>query len=384
MAIEGELSVRLAWNGREVQGVSIASTRPFATARVLAGMSPREASATVRRLYSICGCAQETASARALDAASGVDPAPAIDAGTVPVELEAIQEYLWRMLIDWPQAMGREANVPPVADARRRIADAQKSYRAVDGTAIPPEVQRVLAQALHAIAATHIYGTTPETFLGLTDAAALEGWIERAGTLPASLLRTLLESLPALGRSDVALMPALSRDAFVAQVLPELDRSDFARAPRWAGAIVETGALARMQAHRLIVALHAKHGNSVAVRMTARMAELAFLLTRLALPRTGNEAPCWIDAFATAPGEGVAAVQTARGLLLHRARVEGGRVAGYQIVAPTEWNFHPAGALARGLEGMRADDEATLLRQARLVVQGLDPCVACHIEAGHA
>ena len=132
MAIEGELSVRLAWDGREVRGVNIASTRPFATARVLAGMTPTDASATVARLYSICCCAQETASARALDAASGVDPAPACDAGTVPVELEAIQEYMWRVLIDWPEAMGREANVPPVSDARRRIAEAQKSHRVSD------------------------------------------------------------------------------------------------------------------------------------------------------------------------------------------------------------------------------------------------------------
>ena len=221
-------------------------------------------------------------------------------------------------------------------------------------------------------------------FSRCADAAALEGWIERAGTLPAALLGTLLESLPTLGRSDVALMPALCRDDFVARVLPGLDGPDFARLPNWAGEVVETGALARMQAHPLVAALRARHGNSVAVRMTARLAELAFLLARLALPRNGGDTPGWIDAFPTARGEGIASVQTARGLLLHRARVEDGRVADYQIVAPTEWNFHPSGALSRGLEGMRADDEATLLRHARLVVQGLDPCVACRIEVEHA
>ena len=69
MAIEGELCVRLGWDGRAVHGVHIASTRPFAAARVLTGMLPAEASATVARLYSICSCAQETASARALAAA---------------------------------------------------------------------------------------------------------------------------------------------------------------------------------------------------------------------------------------------------------------------------------------------------------------------------
>jgi Ni,Fe-hydrogenase I large subunit len=384
MAIEGELNVRLAWDGRDVRGVSIVSTRPFAATRVLRGMAPAEATATVARLFGVCGIAQETAAASALDAASGVDPAAAVHAGTVPVELEAIQEYLWRLLLDWPQAMGREMNVPPVAEARQRIADAQKSHRVAQGGAMPAKVVAEVARTLGAIATTHVYGTTPDAFLALADSAALEGWIARADTLPASLLGTLLESRPSLGKSDVALMPSLRGGEFIAQLLPELDHPEFARAPQWAGAPAETGALARMQAHPLVVVLRARHGNAVVVRMMARLAELAFLLTRLAAGRGKDAAPCWIEAIATARGEGVAAVQTARGLLLHRARVENGRVAGYQIVAPTEWNFHPAGALARGLEGMRAADEATLLSDAGLVVQGLDPCVACRIEVGHA
>ena len=92
----------------------------------------------------------------------------------------------------------------------------------------------------------------------------------------------------------------------------------------------------------------------------------------------------WVQAIALAPGEGLGAVQTARGLLLHRARLADGRVAHYEIVAPTEWNFHPEGALVRGLRGLVTDDGAALEQQARLAVQALDPCVACAIEVGHA
>ena len=60
------------------------------------------------------------------------------------------------------------------------------------------------------------------------------------------------------------------------------------------------------------------------------------------------------------------------------------RVVDYQIVAPTEWNFHPDGALPRGLAGLEVDDEPRLLRAARLAVHALDPCVASRIEVGHA
>ena len=383
MAIEGELRVRLGWDGRTVRGVRIASSRPFAASRVLTGMRAVDASATVARLYSICSCAQETASAQALAAAAGIDCAATLDRSTGSVKLEAIQEYLWRILIDWPQAMGREALVPPVAEARRRIADAQRSLRAANG--VPAVLPADLAPSLRAIATAHVYGVTPGSFLALQDIGALEDWIVRVATLPASLLGTLQTALPTLGRSDVALMPDVLRETFVAQVLPAFgERPDFARAPDWAGIPVETGALARMHAHPLLVALRARQGNAVGVRMTARLVELAALLAGLEADTAEGESPRWIDAFATASGEGVAAVQTARGLLLHRARVDADRVAGYEIVAPTEWNFHPAGALARGLDGMQADDEATLLMHARLVVQGLDPCVACRIEVGHA
>jgi Ni,Fe-hydrogenase I large subunit len=91
-----------------------------------------------------------------------------------------------------------------------------------------------------------------------------------------------------------------------------------------------------------------------------------------------------VHSLTLVPGEGLGAVQTARGLLLHRVRLADGRVAHYQIIAPTEWNFHPEGALVCGLRGLVTDDGAVLDRSARLAVQALDPCVACTIEIGHA
>ncbi len=49
------------------------------------------------------------------------------------------------------------------------------------------------------------------------------------------------------------------------------------------------------------------------------------------------------------------------------------------VVAPTEWNFHPQGALREGLLGMAAHDAATLESAARRLVLALDPCVEYEI-----
>ena len=69
---------------------------------------------------------------------------------------------------------------------------------------------------------------------------------------------------------------------------------------------------------------------------------------------------------------------------MHRVTLEGGRIGAYRIVAPTEWNFHPDGAFARGAVGMAAADAAALERGVRWLVSSLDPCVAVRYEAGHA
>jgi len=83
-------------------------------------------------------------------------------------------------------------------------------------------------------------------------------------------------------------------------------------------------------------------------------------------------------------GVGLGLAETARGLLLHRVQVERGLVTEYRIVAPTEWNFHPQGPLPQGLAGRDATDHERLAREARTVVQSLDPCVACRVEIADA
>ncbi len=77
-----------------------------------------------------------------------------------------------------------------------------------------------------------------------------------------------------------------------------------------------------------------------------------------------------------ADGVGLAQVQAARGLLVHRVAIQGGRVADYRILAPTEWNFHPQGAAALGLATLPDADDETLQRIGGLFVTALDPCVA--------
>jgi hypothetical protein len=359
MTLDGEVVVRLRFDGKRVTRADVRSTRPAAT-RWLAGRSPAAVLAAVPAAFSVCGVAQGAAAARALGCAGyangGIDD--------VAVMYEIVQEHFFRLLIDAPVAAGRDADVASVAAARRRAAERS-------------------AAAIADIAAETIFAMPARDWLALGGVDALQAWAARGATLPAVVLGGLLRDMRGLGRSDVPLLPVAAPEAIACCVLPALVRdSTFAQQPTWNGAAAETGPLARMRTHSLVAALLARDGNTVAARFVARLAELATLV--LALRDDAGSAGRWVAGCEISDGSGLGAVQTARGLLLHRARIARGRVIEYQIVAPTEWNFHPEGALARGLEDTEAEDVSSLERKARLAVQALDPCVAFRIEVGHA
>ncbi len=391
MTIEGDLSVRLCLNGGRVSRVAVHSTRPFAASRALAGRPPADAAAMAPRLFSICAQAQGVAAAAAAEAATGCVPAFAtLAARETTVLLETVQEYLWRILIDWPQAMDEPALLEPVATARHLIAPvlarlAPAARRMDGGDDAVVEASPEIASALAELAGRHVFGGAPEAWLSRSEPDAVATWTERAQTIPARLFKGLLATTPELGRSDIRLMPAPRQEALLTSVVPDMRRvPDFSQAPVWDGMPVETGALARRASHPFVAAIRAQYGNAVPTRMAARLVELAALLGELAAGAADHHAAPSAHAFALGAGEGLAAVQTARGLLLHHICLAGGRVAAYRIVAPTEWNFHPDGALVHGLTGLAADDEARLVRQARLAVQALDPCVGCRVEVVHA
>ena len=376
MGLEGELTVRLDWDGRRVNNVHIRSTRTVAASKLLVGRTAEEVRNIVPLLYSVCAGAHAAAATVAL-AATASDGCASMDLGrpSIDVVLEAVGEHVRCLLIDWPHALGRPPNPAPVARARRHIEAMQRNVRS--GRAIDAD-----GRTLHAIATDFIYGMPSAQWRQIDTVDALQAWITEAFVEPALDLVALVCEHAALGASDVLPMPTVSPTTLLDPLAASLaTAAEFERYPTWNGSPVETGVLARMQSVPLARAVVASLGNGVVARIVARLLELAMLLQQL----DETQRVHWpaVQVCIDATGGGVAAVETARGLLLHRAHVEGGRVRGYRIVAPTEWNFHPDGALTRALRGCTARDEDDLRRQATFAVRSLDPCVGTHIEVVH-
>jgi len=112
-------------------------------------------------------------------------------------------------------------------------------------------------------------------------------------------------------------------------------------------------------------------------RLTSRWLELVEIAARGATATDGGPLLA-AGSLALARGEGIAWCEMARGLLFHWVRLDAdGAVRDYRVLAPTEWNFHPAGALASEVARLDPADTAA----AGALAAAFDPCVACAIVA---
>jgi hypothetical protein len=355
--LAGELRVALGVRDGRVRRVAVVSTRPQLADRLLAGRTAQEAVATVPQLFSICGRSQQVAAELALAAARGAEAAAdAAQAGRI--EADMTHETLWRALIDWSRAEGGGTDVAALAAARAATAAGDRG-------------------ALRAVVERDVLGDDARAWAQL-DLAGFEAWALRGATAAARLAAALWRDDPRFGAGDVPLLPGLDEGEAASRIAAALDAdAGFERAPTLDGRPAETGAIARQRRQPLVAALAAAFGGSTLVRQAARLVELARIAAGAASAAPlGGSVPL-------GPGQGLGWAETARGLLLHRVALDGGRVGRYRIVAPTEWNFHPQGAFGAAMLGAGGDAGRLRLRAERLL-QSLDPCVAWWLEIGDA
>lgn len=176
------------------------------------------------------------------------------------------------------------------------------------------------------------------------------------------------------GAGDIPLLPDFDARQMAEEILPALLREpNFASHPQWRGGPAETGAVARS----------GEADSTAARRLRARHVELPGLAAALRDDATLMQLG-WLKQARVGENAGLAWLQTSRGLLIHYAQVKNGVVADYRIVAPTEWNFHPHGAFARGLAGQPTATLEDARHRAELLLLALDPCVAYEIGIDHA
>jgi hypothetical protein len=341
------------------QPSAIVGTRPITTAGLLSQLlRGQHLAATQTRLghvFTLCGHAHQRTCALAFDAAW-----PQQKTAALPLALlrwETARDHLRCIALEWPQRLGE------------------------------PSLQGAAMNWLRTCPLPLTGSTPPSAAEAWASLAALRHWLQQDASFPAQCLARW----QARGK-DLAVplraLDVLSHDASTQQAqLRGLGQAiasspDFTRIPQWQGACAETGPWTRRR-HTS----HASHTHQTAAtqpvsaqaRLEARWQELREIAAAPALADDATDDPLLgSGALALADGQAIAWCEMARGLLLHWVQLDShGAVAQYRVIAPTEWNFHPHGALAQALAALGPQDAATT----QTLAAAFDPCVECRVAA---
>ncbi len=353
---------------------AIHSTRPQGLQRVALGQRAEQLPTLMAALHALCAHAHRLAARLALRAARGEPGLPSA-AERLALQAGTARDQILRLAHDWPRLLpGAEPHAGALAEALRSCP----LWR--PGTA-PTAALAALPEWL----AQHWLGQAPAAWLAAWAAHPLDwpgGWARQQHTPLARLLAAQREASQALATpvrpwrplADATAGPAAAFGAALAQA--------GAAAGQAGMALPDTGPWSR---HHDTIAPPA---HNAWMRLVSRLVDLLQLASPAGAPH-GPGGADWLAAAAVSPaaGEGLAWVETARGLLVYRVGLAaddgspaGPRVAALQVLAPTDWNFHAQGVLAEALHALAPGDAPGATRLA----VAFDPCVAFTVAADHA
>ena len=352
---------------------NLVSSRRDWAALLTRGVSAAALPSRLGSLFSLCAHAHRLCANLAVTAALGRSEPSGLSAAQ-DLQQETLREHVRRIGLDWPEqlTLGRASE-----QARQQAHAALQQCPLFASVALDRSDSQLKepCPGLQQWLGTHLLGMPTQTWLSQWEqdpAAWLRAWTEdRPGWL-AGLLR---QARPLTDRATPA-APFLRVHTSEAglRVLADclVRQPGFTRQPLWRGQCAETGPWTRLrQATPEVI-------NTPWLRLGSRLAELV----RLALPdEPGRSGASWLTmgSMATARREGLAWVEMARGLLVHHVQLDGtgddSRVASCQVLAPTEWNFHPQGAVAQALEQLPTPSMSGVCREVDLLFSAYDPCV---------
>jgi hypothetical protein len=351
---EDRIEIGVMRRNDAVAALDITARRPIGIGRFAQGKSGEAVTALVPRLFALCAAAQGAAADNALAAARGLRVPPGLAAAQTSAVLA---ERLVELLRGTITLLGGDESPAVTSCLRELIAAARRFDPAglLDDDAIAT-IERGL-------------GTLGLGAGCLDDDAACRRWLG-SDSLLATLYRPLLLDAgfgavavdPLRAAEDDAIGDRLMQHGLSFAVRPDLD-----------GRVPETGPLARNAGHPLIAAF----GTGLGGRLLARLIEIRATPHRLRELRRGDADPAAIvQSLPLGRGIGLGAVECARGRLHHLIALDAaGLIRSFEVLAPTEWNFHPRGPIARALIGAALRDTDADRGRIERLIAAFDPCV---------
>ena len=409
--VEGEATLRFHFEGERIEFVDILFASGRGIEQILEGRAAEDALVINPRVCGICGHAHLIATVRALEACFDeiqiTQKAHLIRELTLSMEL--IQNHFKWFYLTLLPLTGRKQGVLKAAEISRVIAAAialiagqypHNAYAIVGGVVCDPtpveliQVRNLLKEGIAFFEKYLVFADSRE----LIECDKTERVLLQDGDLP-DLLRLLIRkgwhmSGKSFDRFIVFGENGLFRrgKSIKTRIQPHIDEKFLEVAPNscslaknvtYKHKYYEVGPLSRAMLLKtpLIRDAHRRYGDSLFSRILARSCETVRLL-HYALDLTYRidlDEPSWIEPprpLKTVTGEGIAAVEAARGSLIHKVRLQEGRIAEYGIVTPTQWNLSQGSRTTPGIaqQAMIGLKDPSL---AELVFKAFDVCSVC-------
>lgn len=154
----------------------------------------------------------------------------------------------------------------------------------------------------------------------------------------------------------------------------------YAKNALYDGEFCETGPLARaiLSNRSGIENLIRVYGEGVLSRVGARLGEIGVLIReiRRRLDTIDLAEPSYLSPKSAESYEGIGIVEAPRGSLIHKVRVREGKIEGYEIITPTQWNLGIGGAATPSV-AQQAMRGAQSIAHAELIFRTFDVCSVC-------
>jgi coenzyme F420-reducing hydrogenase alpha subunit len=388
--IEGKINIEMHLETASKPIVNISSSRPTQACKIFIGKTPEHVLSVVPLLFNICGVAQSRASLTAIQQCLDIQPLAQHEiARDILLLVENAKEHLLRIGLDWPSLFAIQHNseqLPYISQLNsifeKELFDG-KAFQ-LDST-LNNDLSNVseLIDSLDSYLASDIFGSSAATWCKDGSIKSYLDWAQTENN-PAALATRYIHDhgwFPQ-GISHCEQLPSLNASELLKRFNGPNTRS-FINSPQWNATCYETTVLSRQLKHPLIASLNDEFGLSLITRWTARLAELSTIPSQLRLLLDALKATS--ATLKTNPiSDGIAQVEAARGLLVHRVEISNGSISQYQILAPTEWNFHTDGVITSCLENLNTDNKDHLEKLAHVVINAIDPCVGYSLRIHHA
>ena len=368
--IEGNIVINCNWTPQGAEQISVVSTRSTQISRIFQGQEFDKATSLLPVFFTLCSNAHTSAALVASNNYSTMSEEVSKHY-QFAVMLETLKEHLIRILLYWPKLF----NLPKVEFPFHKLTQLINSllektfHQGKIANGIKKEFSSIDTsneiELLKKLIESWLIGQSISSWKEKSDFEKLKNWKTSTRSIIANILKLIENNnWQQQAQTDIEFLPQFNQK----QIGSLFSDKQISSIPTWKKRCCETSCLSRYKDNSLISSINNVYGNGLYTRIVAKVVELVDLMSFL----EKKESASIISSFSDV---GIASVETARGRLIHRVELEGNHIKKFQIIAPTEWNFHPEGAIASGLSNIVAKSKCEFNKLAQIFISALDPCV---------